>query len=283
MAKVIGVSGKKQSGKTSLAYYLKALILQSHGMYNKDDYSILQDEEGNVFFTSNDPSYSPVEVKTIKNEIVEVYSFGDALKELCIYTLGLTWEQCYGTDENKNTLTNFKWDNFPMSIRKKYSNETKKESDHASENSVKFGFSTSRTINVPRTGQLTAREIMQVAGTDIFREMFDDNIWVDSTFSRIKRDKVKIAIIADVRFPSEVYAIKNQIDHNIVRLNKNNHSSDSHPSEISLDNFKWEELGDKVLLVDNKNLEMQTKNDLVYDWLLSNLGSTEIKKETVNG
>jgi len=277
MARVIGISGKKLSGKTSLAYYMKAKFLQERFDRYKG-FSIVQDKEGEVFF-GEDIGLGQTDlhpVAEIENSPIEVYSFGDALKECCMYALGLAYEQCYGTDEQKNTWTKYKWDNLPLSVRQKYSNETEEIGEHTTDDSGQFGFTSYATSKVPRTGYLTAREVMQVFGTDICRDMFHDNIWVDATFSRIKRDDVEVAIIADVRFPSEVEAIVDQPDHNLVRLSRNNNSTDTHASETSLDSFEWGELGDNVLLVDNKNLEMQTKNNLVYDWLFGT-------KEAVNG
>jgi len=276
MARVIGISGKKQSGKTSLAYYVKAKFLQERFDRYKS-FDIIQNDEGEVFFSDNIGPCSVYNgelypVSEIENSPIEVYSFGDALKECCMYALGLAYEQCYGTDEQKNTWTKYNWENLPMSVRRKYAKSS-------TFNRGQFGFRTSNsTVDtpIPRSGPLTAREVMQVFGTDICRDMFHDNIWVDATFSRIKRDNVEVAIIADVRFPSEVDAIVAQPDHNLVRLSRNNDSADNHASEISLDSFKWEELGDNMLMVDNKDLEMQAKNNLVYDWLFGT-------KETVNG
>lgn len=274
MARAIGISGKKQSGKTSLAYYLKAKIILDDSPFIGNQPEIYQDEDGEVFFRFSNEDI--VSVKDFDSSLVEVYSFGDVLKECCMYTLGLNYEQCYGTDEQKNTITKYKWDNLPIQVRLKYSNESKNKDEHHVDDSGQFGFTTSHKTKKPRSGYLTAREVMQVVGTDLFREMFHDDIWVDATFNRIKKDKVKVAIIADVRFPSEIDAIKKQSKFNIVRLSKNDESTDNHASETSLDCFKWQDLGDNVLMVDNRSLDMQTKNNLVYDWLFK-------KKELVNG
>ena len=264
MAQVIGISGKKQSGKTSLAYYLKArLLVENHPNYK--NYEIRQDEEGGVVlyggaYGGNDAIF----VADIGNDLVEVYSFGDTLKECCINTLGITWEQCYGTDEQKNTLTKYLWDNLPMSVRKKYSSKT-----IAKMSVPQMGFEPPDYYRekIPREGPLTAREVMQVFGTDICRDMFHDDIWVDATFKRIEKDEVKIAIIADVRFPSEVNAIKSQEDHRVIRLDRKYDTSDAHPSETSLDDYDWRELGPNAFVLDNGDMNMKKKNELVYVWL----------------
>jgi hypothetical protein len=65
----------------------------------------------------------------------KIYNFADPLKkDICMNILGLTYNQCYGEDIDKNTLTDIEW-------------EGKK---------------------------LNAREVMQFVGTNIFRKMKND-------------------------------------------------------------------------------------------------------------
>lgn len=281
MVKIIGVSGKKQSGKTSLAYYLKAKILQEKEFKNSDS-DIVVGDQGEVYLTNKTAGYPAKNVEELSSNIVGVYSFGDTLKECCIQTFGLDKEQCYGTDEQKNTLTKYKWDNLPRSIRMKYSNQSEKQQEYTTDDSGQFGITTTRTVDMPRSGNITGRELMQVFGTDVARNMFHDNIWVDSTFNKIKRDNVDIAIIADVRFPSEVNSIvNNKNDYKIIRLCRNIHSADQHDSETSLDDFDWDELSETMLL-NNEDLTIEDKNRLVYEWL-SKDGWLFKRKETLNG
>ena len=109
---------------------------------------------------------------------------------------------------------------------------------------------------------------MQIFGTDICREMFHDDIWVDATFKKIEQDGVKIAIIADVRFPSEVNAIKNRPKYRMVRLGKTIDSSDNHASETSLDDFDWDSLGvANCLVINNEDMDIVKKNKLACTWL----------------
>lgn len=98
MTKILAFSGRKQSGKTTASQYIESLI-NNQGL---------------------DISY-------------RVYNFADPLKEdICINILGLTYEQCYGSDEDKNTLTKLEW----------------------------------------QGEKLTARRAMEVIGTDIFRQLY---------------------------------------------------------------------------------------------------------------
>jgi hypothetical protein len=98
-----------------------------------------------------------------------IYNFADSLKQnICMDLLGLTYDQCYGSDEQKNELVSC------------YKGDGK---------------------------QMTAREVMQFVGTDFFRKM-KENIWVDTTVNKIEKEKPELAIIADCRFPNEVEAVR---------------------------------------------------------------------------
>lgn len=97
MTKIVAFSGRKQSGKTTGSHYVESLI-NNKGL--------------------------PISYR--------IYNFADPLKEdICMNILGLTYEQCYGSDDDKNTMTNLVWEN----------------------------------------EQLTARRAMEVIGTDIFRKL----------------------------------------------------------------------------------------------------------------
>lgn len=231
---IIGVSGRKQSGKTTLCGFLE------------------------FFYTVNSSE---------STESINTYSFADALKkDICVGVLGLTEDQVNGTDEQKNSLTEYRWDNLPLDIRLAYSNEKQdvlmgaEASSPSAEPELYY-----EKYTKPRFGQMTAREVMQVVGTDIFRKMFSDNIWVNSVFNRIQQDKPKIALIADVRFTSEVNAI---IDRggSIIRLERKAYP-DSHVSEIDLDNYDFASLGgDRCLIIDNNDMAIEDKNKMAMDW-----------------
>jgi len=274
MARVIGISGKKQSGKTSLANYLKAtLVKDRHDYMLTSDPIIYQDEEGEVFFRYSDGRVD-ININDVESKDVKIYSFGDTLKEHCMNLLGLDYEQCHGTDDQKNTLTKYDWGNLSMEIRKKYSKKTKAVSRAINTNVEEPSFINEK---IPKTGLMTAREVMQVFGTDIARDMFDDNIWVNATLKKIEEDKPEIALIADVRFPSEIKPImkigKKSI---IVRLGRTKDATDNHSSETSLDDFDWGSLGERSLVIDNEGITMEEKNKVVYNWLFA-------PKEILNG
>jgi hypothetical protein len=164
MTKIVAFAGRKQSGKTTCA----EAVAKFYTQINSD----------------------------LK---IKIYNFADPLKkDICQNILGLTHDQCYGSDEQKNELTNNYWNN----------------------------------------KQLTAREVMEFVGTDIFRKM-QTNVWADATIKHIHKDNYDLAIIADCRFPNEVEAIK-QSSGVVIKLNRNPFNS-QHESETSLDPDRFDQ------------------------------------------
>lgn len=189
MTKIIAFSGRKQSGKTSSANYLQSLLSNTLIQY--------------------DIEFIPLKYK--------LYSFADPLKnDICKNILGLTEEQCNGSDVDKNTLTDLFWNG----------------------------------------EQLTARRVMEVVGTDIFRSLKND-VWVSATTRKIKQDMCDVAVIVDVRFPNEVEAIK-RLGGYVIRLSLDPYNSNS-PSESALDQ-KFYDWSNFDYVIDNTNMSMEEKN-----------------------
>jgi hypothetical protein len=137
--------------------------------------------------------------------------------------LGLTYEQCYGSDEDKNTMTDLEWGG----------------------------------------KRLTAREAMEIIGTDIFRRL-KNNVWVDATINKINKDGLDLAIIPDCRFPNEVDTI---LDHNgyVIRLDLDPFNSQSN-SECALDkhNYDWARFSRTI---NNEGMTINEKNDAILRFL----------------
>lgn len=97
MTKIIALSGRKQSGKSTGAEFIQNLF-----------------DRHNHYFSC------------------KIYNFADPLKkDICINILGMTYDQCYGSDMDKNTPTDLIWEG----------------------------------------EELTARRAMEIIGTDIFRRL----------------------------------------------------------------------------------------------------------------
>jgi len=192
MTKIIAFAGRKQSGKTTCS---EAVL----------DY-------WKIRFPDLDDS--------------KIYNFADALKQdICMELLGFTYEQCYGTDEQKNELVDC------------YSADNQ---------------------------QMTAREAMQLIGTNFFLKM-KENIWVDATINKIKKEKPKLAIIGDCRFPNEVEAVKKQ-NGTVIKLMRNPFNSD-HDSEKGLDpnNYNHKNFD---LVIFNNILSIDAQVAAVYRFLI---------------
>lgn len=155
----------------------------------------------------------------------EELSFADDIKSFCIDVLGLRRSQCYGSDEEKNTLTPYKWENTPMGA------------------------------NVGN--YLTAREVMQIFGTECVRNWFG-NVWAESTIRKIRRKALDFAIITDNRFPNETETVLGQSQGYIIRLTRSPHSGDTHVSETALDDFDWER--PNCFVLDNAHMSIDEQN-----------------------
>jgi hypothetical protein len=154
----------------------------------------------------------------------KIYNFADSLKkDICMNILGLTYDQCYGDDVSKNQYTEVYWNDI----------------------------------------RLTAREVMQLVGTDIFRKMKKD-VWARSTITKIQKEKPQIAIVADCRFPNEVKAIKDA-GGLVIKLNRNPYNSD-HASETALDEINYDPLNFDFIVY-NESMSIPEQNNAILRFL----------------
>lgn len=223
---IICLSGKKRSGKNTATNFVAGMFLLRTGQitnFRIDKLGLLHCNKNSHEFTVEEGEFNEV----FPGAEVKLYSFADCLKEFCINVLGLTYEQCYGTEEQKNSRTNLHWSKMPT---------------------YKDNGGTCVTDFDPL---MTGREVLQYFGTDIIRKMCDD-AWVNGTINKIKEDGVKLAIITDCRFPNEVEAI-NQVGGKTIRLLRNVAGKDEHVSETVLDDFPKDKFS---LVVDNRTMDV---------------------------
>jgi len=248
---VIGISGMKGAGKDTAANFILGLYMIYLNIVRKEQkdnnevggFSITN--EGKLYITNlfGDTEYAGIfdyerqseYLDDFKREhldkYIRIYSFADMLKKnVCMDILGLSYEQCYGTNEQKNTLTKLKWENMPGITDK--------------------------------TGQMTAREVLQYVGTELFRKM-NPEIWASATIRKIQKDKPIVAVIKDVRFPNEVDAI-HELNGVVLRLNRSPYKNeDSHSSEnlLSEENYDWNNFN---LIINNQDISIKDQNTLIY-------------------
>lgn len=245
---ILGISGRKQSGKSTAANIIYGMYLVSFGLCNKA--VITEEGKLEVSDLNGDISYAglfdPVtadrnnwvveRVFKAIDPVLKIYSFADPLKKLCVDILGLSHEQCYGVDEQKNTPTNLRWEDMP-GVTCLPDTEWTPIFDSNYDNSRINDTCEQLGLYYHTSGFMTGRQVMEHVGTSIFRKMYSD-VWVNATINQIKQDNSKLAIICDCRFPNEVEAIK-RIAGKVVRLTRDPFSS-SFSSEAALDSDKYD-------------------------------------------
>jgi hypothetical protein len=86
---------------------------------------------------------------------------------------------------------------------------------------------------------MTAREVMQVFGTDMVRELHQE-AWAKATIRLAESLPHSVVIAPDTRFPNEVWSILG-VGGLVIRLPRDpSGGTDRHPSECALDDFPIE-------------------------------------------
>lgn len=221
MTQILGISGRKQAGKNTVANIIHGIILKENGLIK--DWSIdtkgqlkisttnAMGEQGWGYFWVQRQDEDFVNyAETNMWPYVKLYSFADSLKSICMNLFDIPFKSLYGTDEEKNEVQeHLLWKNVPGSKKKK--------------------------------GAMTAREFMQFFGTDIMRKIHEP-VWVNACINKIKKEQSEFAIIADVRFPNEAKAIEDA-GGRVLRLTRKI-SEDNHSSEIALDDYPFTDIID---------------------------------------
>ena len=233
MTKIVALSGKKQSGKTTLANYLHGHEMKRHDVIEKFFISPVGELVVNcTFHDENGKEFEEMGVLDLQQRseefyqyaakrvwpLVRCYNFADSLKEICVMLFNIPPECVYGTDEQKNQKQeHLLWENMPGEFNK--------------------------------LGPMTAREFMQFFGTEIMRKIYQP-VWLDNCFKRIEEDSPDIAVIADCRFMNEILAVQKH-GGKVVRLTRSPHNS-THSSEIDADNYDGFDA-----VIDNKDMTIE--------------------------
>jgi hypothetical protein len=271
MTKILGISGKKQSGKDTAANYILGSVMRKLSLIT--EFKITPQgklyvwwtngTEGITDYDSNSRFMSDLKADCL-NKHIKLYSFADCLKkDLCIKMLGLKWEQCYGTDEQKMTLTHLKWEDMPGVVTMQLDEFRQQDSIEVR---GRLGAYYDKLVNqgliYHPPGFMTAREVLQFVGTEIMRKMYG-NAHVNATMNQIKQDAPEYAIIRDTRFVNEVEGV--QENGIVVRLLRDAFAGkDQHESETALDNYPLDKFN---FVVDNANISIIDQNQKVYEFL----------------
>jgi len=271
MTQIVCLAGSKESGKTTSANFLHGHLLKLNEVireyeitkegelkvnthYMKD--GEVKEDMGVLDLSRKDDLYVQYADQMIW-PYVKMYNFADALKELCITMFDISHEQAYGN--YKNSLTKLKWENMPGVITPRDAENFLSKMGYSPEPEILSEIFDGIAI-IHKPGFMTAREVLQFVGTDIFRRMYEP-VWVNLLMNKIKMDSPLVAVIADCRFDNEARAIKDE-GGTIVRLTRRP-TRDNHPSE---DGFK--DFSDFDLVLDNEKLDIKSANQQLLDFLI---------------
>lgn len=182
---------------------------------------------------------------------VRTFPVAGPLKKFCVDVLGLRPEQVYGTDADKNTLTRYKWEDMPGVVTQRtYEN---------------MGAIDTGELMLHAPGRMTAREVLQFVGTDLFRCMNQD-IHIEAVIRQIQTSDARVALSDDMRYPNEVAAVQ-AAGGVVMRLTRDpNNGADKHQSENALnpDAFDWNRFD---AVIDNRDLTVSETNQKVVEFL----------------
>jgi hypothetical protein len=227
---VIGLSGKKGSGKDTAAQYLGGRCL-SQGAHKLEPRSL---------------------------------ALADSLKKFVSQWFGIPLDWMY-TEEGKQKLTHLLWDNVPFPFR----GYTKTllplpSAQEQGELDKMFGAMAPMRVEShdPRVGPMTVREVLQIWGTDFLRAADPEchvRRWKQEA-ELAQKQGCPLLFVPDVRFPNEVATVLGFSNRShVVRLTRNPYD-DKHSSELALDGFPWGE-HKRARVVDNSTNTVEEFKD----------------------
>jgi hypothetical protein len=249
MQNILLITGKKQSGKDSLCNFIHGYLMKKHGII--DEYSL--SPMGNLIVPTDNGGNGILDLSQHNDEFyqyaaeniwpyVKSYSFAKYLKEICMELFDLSYDQCFGTDDDKNSYTDVRWSNVSFCLPPRTVGELKRSHKYD-----EF---------------LTAREVLEIFGTKICRQI-NDFCWINKCLADVKKENVPLAIICDGRFPNEIIRSV-EFGAKTIRLARNLYNSNSAP-EVALDSWKPEKYD---LYVDNRSMSIEDKHDIVLKNLI---------------
>ena len=218
MTNILAFAGTKQAGKNTLCNFLHGYFLKSFKIIDGFEIStdgqlvietLVRDVNGKeevgkglIDITRTDIDFAMWAMDNLW-PFVKHYAFATPLKEIAMSLFGIPRENIYGTNEEKNALSQYKWEDMPTKVKGK-------------------------------SGPMTYREFMQYFGTNICRKIYPE-IWTSRAIGDIKAEESLYAIISDARFPNEIEAVQAS-GGKVIKLT-GGIEGDSHDSETALDEY----------------------------------------------
>lgn len=274
---IIGISGKKGSGKDTVAKILQYFTLP-------EELRTISIEEW-VY----ELSYHS-EVSDKLSTYLEIHKFADKLKDCTSLLLNIPrWKLEH--EQYKQQLLPECWDRWVLAHQMGESLHRTREEAMIIINYLRLQEGEYELYKE----SLTVRDFLQQMGTDAMRDIIHPNIWINTFYENYVPDsEINVAklskngksskisrvaefpswVVSDVRFLNEVDAIKNGLPGKpvqsndfrfLIRVNRDERylEEDEHPSETELDTYnKWD------YVIDNS----KTLDDLAFEihYMLSN-------------
>lgn len=217
---IIAFAGRKNSGKSTLCNFLHGYYMKMHGSI--DGFEILENGDlvietdiigddgqlskgkGVIDIKRTDVDFAMWASSTMW-PIVKHYAFATPFKEFAVELFDIDRNKVYGSNEDKNSLTQYKWEDMPFKTKK--------------------------------TGYMTVREFLQSLGTEIFRKIYSD-IWANRALKDIVAENPMMATISDLRHQNECLKVKAN-GGKIIFLT-GGLEGDSHSSETSFEEMEFD-------------------------------------------
>ena len=250
---IIGISGKKRSGKDLVGRIIQYLTMKKLNPENKQSF----DEFCKYYEADSiNRQLRPHRETILGYNYWKIVKFADKLKDIICLLIGCTREQL--EDETfKNSKLGEEWIIWTINWVDKLGfghEEIFVEKEEWNKRIIELEKTTS-DIFISQEKRLSPRYLLQFIGTDLLRNQLHPNTWVNATMSDYKDGKPIVFddpnvvfmglkaksittegieskwIITDVRFPNEVQAIKEK-NGIVIRINRSNlESNDNHQSE----------------------------------------------------
>lgn len=238
--KILGFSGKLDSGKSSSCNFLTALAfthllqLTPYAFVSPEGQLVVQAEEDTLKVV-NLRDHSP-EAKDWLDKFVhpfiKIFSTAEPLKNHIVEFFGIDEKLVWGSQEDKNQTTHLRWENMPDKPKGK-------------------------------SGFMTVRDCLEFLGTNILRKI-DNDCHVKALVKSITSSSTAYCLVDDVRFPNEVEALQ-KIGAKVIRLTKTTEeaAANMHISNTALDNYK-----NFDYILDNQDISMDESFGLLMARLI---------------
>lgn len=195
---IIGISGKINSGKDTVAKIIQYLTLESERHFKDFNFRDYNDDVVRLSGNIEDYIKSPF-VNNFTSNQFKVKRFADKLKDIVCILINCTREQLEDREFKEKPLGE-EWIRWRAEVPNVYRGKTILDKLFNSEqDAMKFikevGWNKGTYRVFPE--QLTPRLLLQLLGTNCGRDIIHPNIWVNALMSEYKADIYNDPIIAD--------------------------------------------------------------------------------------